>query len=116
MHFFCHAMLRADVTFPPGPDYSFPADVYSFSMLVYFSFSGLRPFFELNDGVTCAKTALWFGRPQIGVVQSFTIRPLITKAWAPDPKKRPTMRKVVKELVGLIDTAAAETSSECVVS
>ncbi|KAH9262333.1 hypothetical protein BASA82_000601, partial [Batrachochytrium salamandrivorans] len=85
--------------------YSYPVDVYSFGMLMYYLFAGIKPFYEVGNGVECARLALRGSRPVIQAVDTFEMRSVISSCWVHEPGYRPSISKVVAELVGLLEVA-----------
>jgi serine/threonine protein kinase len=78
--------------------YSFPCDVYSFAVVLYYLFSGLRPYFEFQDGVAAVKFALTKQRPNLRMVKTPKMRALMTRAWAHKPTERPSMTQLLEDL------------------
>ena len=105
----------APEVFSHAPEYSYPADVFSFVMLLYFLFSGVRPFFDIQDGVQCAVVVAKGFRPMLKMIQTDSIRPLLTKGWVGEPERRITIHQIIPELVSLSDQAAQMESktSDC---
>lgn len=97
----------APEVFSHQPTYSYAVDVYSFGMLMYYLFSGLRPFSDLNDGVECAVRALGEARPALSVVDTTSMCSMIQRSWTHNPARRPTMHDNVQELVTLTEEANA---------
>jgi serine/threonine protein kinase len=91
----------APEVFSHQKNYSFPCDVYSFAMVVYFLFSGLRPYFEFSDGIGAVKFALAKQRPNLRMVKMPKMRELLSKAWAHEPQERPSVSQVLEELEDL---------------
>lgn len=97
--------FMAPEVFTHQPAYSYPVDVYSFGMLMYYLFAGIKPFFEVGDGVECARLALRGSRPVMQAVDTFEMRSVISACWAHEPAHRPRMSTLASELVALLEAA-----------
>ena len=80
--------------------YSFPADLYSFSMVAYLLFHGQEPFPALQAQAAAAAAAREPGgaRPQLGThgVPS-PVRSVLQRCWAPQPEERPTFEWLLEQ-------------------
>jgi serine/threonine protein kinase len=88
--------------------YGFPADVYSFSILLWQILTLYKPFgdVESKEGLRKAKQ-LEQERPSLLDVASPNLRSLLKIGWSPSPEKRPTFRHIVRVLSMESSTSAS---------
>ena len=85
--------------------YSYSADVYSYVMVLYFLFSGLRPFFDISDGMEAARVAKTGMRPNLRMIQTLRMRSPIEAGW----KETPNARIDIEDLVGELSMLSTQT-------
>jgi serine/threonine protein kinase len=77
--------------------YNQTVDVYSYSLIIYWLFSGVRPFVNFSDPIKAVQfAALECGRPASSVVKDMRIRAIIEQAWSEDPALRPSFCQIAK--------------------
>lgn len=84
--------------------YESAVDVYSCALVLYYLFSGQRPFGEFKDPVLAARAALGGQRPNPLGVKHAKVRETISKAWESEPSHRPA----TKALLNSLELALAE--------
>jgi serine/threonine protein kinase len=80
-------------------DYSFPADVHSFGILMW-EVCTLQKAYANSVSVSrmLRQEANGKVRPSLERIESLTMRDLLAACWNPDPSLRPTFERIVKEL------------------
>ncbi|OHS98761.1 hypothetical protein TRFO_01795 [Tritrichomonas foetus] len=82
-----------------GEPYSYPVDVYSFSILLFELLSGKPPFptdknvFQLSNSIVSGK------RPNISFVKNTAFVDMITHCWDGVPSARPSFEEIVENLL-----------------
>jgi ankyrin repeat protein/tRNA A-37 threonylcarbamoyl transferase component Bud32 len=77
--------------------YNEKVDVYSYALVMYWLFSGFRPFTNIADPVSAVKfAALEGGRPVLSNVKDKRVAALLEKAWAQRPEDRPSFSIIAK--------------------
>jgi hypothetical protein len=71
-------------------------DVYSFALIVFWIYSGVRPLINFKNPIHAVRAAsLEDVRPPLEVVHNPRMKELLTRAWDKDPAKRPTFEEIV---------------------
>jgi serine/threonine protein kinase len=79
--------------------YGFPADVYSFTILLWQIITDRVPYASIASGVEfAAKVVNGNVRPNLKYVDSDLLKKLLFAGWASDPERRPTFSLIVKVL------------------
>ena len=79
--------------------YDEKVDVFSYSLIVYWLFTGLRPFVHLRDPVAAVRySALEQGRPPLGILKWESMRELLKRCWAQLADDRPQFSDVLESL------------------
>jgi serine/threonine protein kinase len=92
-----------------GMDYSLPADVYSFGILLHQICTLRRPFANLQDMESFRTRVVTGGeRPKLSLIKSTKLRSLIGKCWDPVPDRRPTFTEIRTILESFVNRAEAE--------
>jgi len=92
--------------------YNQAVDVYSYSLIMFWLFSGVRPFAAISDPVNAVKfAALENGRPPLSVVKDPKVRAILERGWAPRPDDRPSFSHIVRHLEEM-KTSVKSVSSE----
>lgn len=77
--------------------YNRAVDIYSYALITYWLFSGVRPFANIADPIVAVKfAALEKGRPLSTVVKEVKVREMVERCWAEDPDKRPSFSQIVR--------------------
>jgi len=83
--------------------YGLPADVYSFSILLWQIVTTRTPFQEMTSASQlAAKVVMGNKRPRLRLVSSQGLRRLIEEGWSPNPAERPTFSEIRKRLEMII--------------
>jgi serine/threonine protein kinase len=88
--------------------YSFPADVYSFGIVLWEMCARARPFDDLSPIQAAFGVAKNNLRPTIPSHMSPTMKALLTRCWHPNPTHRPTFKDILLLLSQLSDSAVRE--------
>jgi serine/threonine protein kinase len=79
--------------------YNQAVDVYSYSLIMFWLFSGVRPFASISDPIRAVKhAALENGRPSLNLIKDLKVRSILERGWAAEPDNRPTFSQIVKHL------------------
>ena len=79
-------------------DYTSKVDVYSYAMILYELFEGRQPFEEYASNPMYAAAAAAAGvRPEM-LRTPKCVRGIIERCWTEDPKQRPTLLEILREL------------------
>ncbi|KAH9245927.1 hypothetical protein BASA81_016567 [Batrachochytrium salamandrivorans] len=78
--------------------YHSAVDVYSCGLILYYLFSGQRPFIEFKDPVLAARAALGGHRPNPLDVKHAKVREIMSKAWESDSSHRPATKSLLASL------------------
>jgi hypothetical protein len=71
-------------------------DVYSFALIVFWIYSGVRPLINYKNPIHAVRAAsLEDIRPPLEVVPDVKMRELLTRAWHKDQAERPTFEEIV---------------------
>jgi len=77
--------------------YNQAVDVYSYALIIYWMFSGVRPFANITDPVEAVKFAsLKRGRPSLTSVKEGKVKAIIEQSWSEEPDRRPSFSQIVK--------------------
>jgi serine/threonine protein kinase len=88
-------------------DYGFPADVYSFAILLWQIVTTRVPFSEfMSFSEFYLKVVLGEQRPSLKYLKNKELATLISQCWSPDPKKRCTFPKIQSVLENIINSKA----------
>jgi serine/threonine protein kinase len=74
--------------------YNVSVDVYSYSMILYYLFSGIKPFYNTPDGLTALKLATQGKRPSSKVIPDLRIQDLVESCWEQNPNSRPSFEQI----------------------
>lgn len=77
--------------------YDQSVDVYAYAMIVYWLFSGVRPFVNLREGVDAVKAATEKKRPPVSLIKELKMQAIVEQAWSHDPKLRPSFAQICME-------------------
>lgn len=80
-------------------DYSYKADIYSYSILFYEVLSGKNPYPEYHASYSLLKDVEKGKRPDLSVFTNQFIKDFLMKCWIEDPNKRPTFNEIIEELL-----------------
>jgi serine/threonine protein kinase len=84
--------------------YGMPADVYSFSILLWQIATKKVPYAEITCPVEfAAKVVQKNLRPNLGLVQSQSLQMIIEQAWSSEPSHRPSFAAIVEGLHAVMD-------------
>lgn len=89
--------------------YNLKVDVYSFALIVFWIYSGVRPLINYKNPIHAVRAAsLEDVRPPLEVVPDVKMRELLKRAWHKDPAERPTFEEIVDFLdeSGLVPAGA----------
>jgi len=78
--------------------YDGSVDMYSYAMIVYWLFTGVRPFVDCRDGQEAVKLACNKVRPDTTLLGDRQIVELCEQGWAHDPQMRPCFSTVADKL------------------
>lgn len=79
--------------------YGFPADVYSFAILLWQIITDRVPYASIGSGVEFTTRVINGNvRPKLKYVDSDLLKKLLTAGWASEPERRPTFSLIVKVL------------------
>ena len=81
-----------------GKPYDQSVDVYSYSMIIYWIYSGLPPFSSEQNGLEALKKACNGKRPNLNLVKDYRIQDLCELGWTADPSKRPSFDFISEQL------------------
>jgi serine/threonine protein kinase len=79
-------------------DYSFPADVHSYAILLWEICTLEKPYGNISSMDQLKKAAQSQRRPNHRKISSPIIRELLKACWDPDPRVRPTFALIVKQV------------------
>jgi len=97
--------------------YNQAVDVYSYALICYWMFSGIRPFYNISDPVKAVKyAALDHGRPNTSALKDSRVRSIIEQSWAEEPDQRPSFSQIVKFWEEAKESAAKQKGDSCSVS
>lgn len=83
--------------------YGFPADVYSFSILLWQLVTNRVPFAGISSPITFFEKVIKCNRrPNLKYVQLTRMKSLLECSWSPDPKERPDFETICEDLDSLI--------------
>ena len=80
------------------PKYPFKCDVYSFAMLCYEVLTGYEPFYEERSLSKVKEKVLKGERPNLPDHCPPSLKELIERCWAQEPKERPSFADICSEL------------------
>jgi len=78
--------------------YAFPADTYSFAVILWEAFHWAEPYTELTVMEIIVSVTQRNERPEISPSVPAAIRKIICSAWHPEPKQRPTFATILSKL------------------
>mmetsp|Transcript_5344 Transcript_5344/g.6229 ORF Transcript_5344/g.6229 Transcript_5344/m.6229 type:complete len:319 (-) Transcript_5344:1501-2457(-) len=79
--------------------YNEKVDVYSYAVIVYWIFSGYKPYANFPTPIEAAESvAVKNNRPNIGHIKHEGMAAILADSWDADPDKRPSFDKIVKEI------------------
>lgn len=97
--------------------YNQAVDVYSYALICYWLFSGVRPFANITDPIKAVKfAAIESGRPNTNVLKDPKIRAIIEQGWAAEPDARPSFSQIVKFWEEIRDHVTSQRNDQCVVT
>lgn len=77
--------------------YNQTVDVYSYSLIIYWLFSGVRPFANFTDPIKAVQfAALERGRPPSSVLKDPRVRAIVEQSWSEQPENRPSFCQICK--------------------
>ena len=77
--------------------YNQAVDVYSYALICYWLFTGVRPFATIKDPIVAVKyAALEHGRPNSSIIKDQKVRAIIEQSWSEQPDSRPSFSQIVK--------------------
>ena len=79
-----------------GESYSYKADVYSFSYILYELLSGKLPIIECDDFSHIDEDIKNGKRPDLSIIQDPGIQELLTLCWSNNSSERPTFDEIVQ--------------------
>jgi serine/threonine protein kinase len=87
-------------------DYSFPADVHSFCILLWEIATLQRPYSDCKTLQELLETTVQKRQrpPLTGVVASGDVKQVLKSGWSHNPNSRPTFHSIVKQLEFHVDT------------
>jgi serine/threonine protein kinase len=84
--------------------YGMPADVYSFSMLLWQIATKKVPYAEITCPTEFAAQVVNRNlRPNLGLVPSHSLQMIIRQAWSSEPLERPSFAVIVRDLHAVLD-------------
>jgi len=92
-----------------GEQYSFPADIYSFAIVLFQLVTGTEAYQNVDIFKFMNKVAHEQHRPTIPTTVSPTWARIITQCWAADPLQRPKFQTILEEC-SVIDSNVPETA------
>jgi serine/threonine protein kinase len=84
-----------------GGDYSLPADVYSYGIMLWELWHHKIPYGNMNQSQVVLAVVTRNVRPPVDATTPPAIAKLMSRCWDKDAAKRPTFAEVAKELRGL---------------
>jgi len=78
--------------------YAFPADIYSFAVIMWEAFHWAEPYTELTVMQIIVSVTQRNERPEISSTVPGAIRKIICSAWHPEPPQRPTFATLLSRL------------------
>jgi len=92
-----------------GEQFNEKADVYSFSLILWFLLETKEPYEQFEDLETFARAVcIQHVRPAIPQGTDPGLKDLITRCWAPNPADRPTFSEIVQKLDHIMIDVAIE--------
>lgn len=82
-------------------DYNEKVDVYSYAMIVYWIYTGVRPLTTIEPITAARMVAEDLKRPNMNGVKIPEVKKLLEDCWQDDPDARPSFEEIVQRLEGL---------------
>lgn len=82
-------------------DYNEKVDVYSYAMIVYWIYTGVRPLTTIEPITAARMVAQQSKRPTLSSVKIPEVRKLLEDCWQDNPDARPSFEEIVERLEGL---------------
>ncbi|KAK8865206.1 hypothetical protein M9Y10_010743 [Tritrichomonas musculus] len=82
-------------------EYDCTIDVYSFSLIAYELLTGYPPFLQFKTGYQVQDAASKNIRPDVSMIKDKSIQDFLKRCWSLDPKKRPSFKEIVDELLNI---------------